>query len=341
MEGETVTLESGVPNIERNDLTVWTFGDTRIALMNRDTGKFLLFDGENGMFRDKLHLNNQTGHLTITNIRTEHTGFYQLQILSTGDYSRKFLVHVSAPLPVPVINRDYSSSSSICLLSCSVMNVSHASLSWYKENSLLSTISMSKHFENSISLHLECLDDSYTCVLNNPITNQTQHLTTDVCQSCSAHSIHPGFIAIGVVCACAVLVGGTAAAVRFYYKPKSKEKHQQNHRPIEEELCTLTNGSIHRTAPEPTYAEIPLDEVDHQSNDQRQMVHCDNCSRHSSNRFINDESDDVETGLYPEEQKDHFEDGRNDKTICGRGRRHHAAQFYYFNFGCCLRMEVC
>ncbi|XP_057180981.1 uncharacterized protein LOC130548306 isoform X2 [Triplophysa rosa] len=293
MEGETVTLESGVTNIQRNDLTVWTFGDTRIALMNKEPGKNSLFAGDDEMFRDKLHLNNQTGDLTITNIRTEHTGFYQLQILSTGDFFRKFLVHVNAPLPVPVITRDSSSLSSKCVLLCSVMNVSHASLSWYKENSLLSSISVSEHIDSSISLHLECLDDSYTCVLNNRITNQTQHLNTDDCHKCSAHSVHPGLIAlIAVLCAC-VLVGVTAAMIRLYCQRKSKEKPKQNNQPVEEELRTLTNGSILRTAPGPIY-------------DQRKRSTCENCSRHSSIRFMDDDKSD--DGLYPEEQNDHFED---------------------------------
>lgn len=95
MEGKTVTLKSGVTEIQRNDVTVWTFGDTRIALMNVEPGKISVFDGDDGMFRDKLHLNDQTGDLTITNLRTNHTGFYQLQILRSGIFFRKFMVHVS------------------------------------------------------------------------------------------------------------------------------------------------------------------------------------------------------------------------------------------------------
>ncbi|KAA0711765.1 hypothetical protein E1301_Tti020882 [Triplophysa tibetana] len=71
------------------------------------------------------------------------------------------------------------------------MSVSHdVSVSWYKGKSLLSSISVSEHsIIRSISLHLECLDDSdvYSCVINNSISTQTQDLNTDVCHKCSGH----------------------------------------------------------------------------------------------------------------------------------------------------------
>ncbi|XP_052394752.1 uncharacterized protein LOC127942812 [Carassius gibelio] len=245
-EGDSVTLNSGLTEIHNDDLITWTFGlsETLIAQIHKEAQIFSTSHGEVVGFRDRLKLDHQTGSLTITNIRAEHAGYYELLIVGAKLSSKAFTVSVNgvfgdeeksgsvmegdsvttptavterhedrilwtfgaeitinllkSPLSVPVISRDCSSSSSSssseqnCSLVCSVVNVGHVTLSWYKGNSLLSSISVSDlSISLSLPLEVEYQDkNSYSCVLNNPISNQTQHLNiTQLCHTCS-DSVH-------------------------------------------------------------------------------------------------------------------------------------------------------
>ncbi|XP_065100455.1 uncharacterized protein [Paramisgurnus dabryanus] len=222
MEGDSVTLNSNITDIQRVAVILWTFGDenTLIAEIVKAAKRVSIkADVPGGRFRDRLKLNNQTGDLIITNITTQHTGLYQIIISRTGTISLRFNVTVYAHLPIPVISRD-SCSSSNCVFVCSVLNVSDVSdvsLSWYKGNSLLSSISVSDLNISSISLHLECLDDSYSCVVNNSISNQTQHLNiTDVCQPCSDCVSCCNTTEVVIRLAVSALVGVATVAVLIY-----------------------------------------------------------------------------------------------------------------------------
>ncbi|XP_052446708.1 uncharacterized protein LOC127988145 isoform X2 [Carassius gibelio] len=194
-EGDSVTLN--VTEIHEDDDILWNVvaEHTRIAEINRDPTIFYTYNGPDERFRDRLKLDRQTGSLTITNITTQHAGEYEVKISGAKLSSKTFSVSVYAHLPVPVISRNSSqcssssSSSSYCSLLCSVVNVGHVTLSWYKGNSLLSSISVSD-LSISLSLPLEVEyqeKNSYSCVINNPIRNQTTHLDiSKLCHTCSA-----------------------------------------------------------------------------------------------------------------------------------------------------------
>ncbi|KAK7126590.1 hypothetical protein R3I94_017927 [Phoxinus phoxinus] len=187
-EGDSVTLNTNVTEIQRDDHIVWMFvGPQEIRIAEIYNQNIKLFNIER--FSERLQMENQTGSLTIRNIRSQHTGLYKLQILSNkGTSYKRFNVTIYTPLPVPVISRVYASSSeSRCSLVCSVLNVGHVTLSWYAGISVLSSISVSEH-NNSVSLPLEVEyqdKNTYSCVLNNPIRNQTTHLDniTQLCQT--------------------------------------------------------------------------------------------------------------------------------------------------------------
>ncbi|XP_051551329.1 SLAM family member 5-like [Myxocyprinus asiaticus] len=248
MEGDSVTLDTDVSKIQGDDLILWRFGaeDTRVADVNR-TAKIISTSKSPEGFRNKLHLDDQTGSLTITNIKTEHSGLYKAQIIGNKVSRKMFNVIVYAPLPIPVItsycpqNPSSSESSSKCVLVCSVVNVRQVTLSWYKGNSLFSSISVSD-LNSSLSLPLEVEyqeNNTYSCVINNPIRNQTKHLNiTEGCQTCSV------YVPSDCVCSCdtteAVIrlvvsalmgVAAVAAVVVLVYDIRSRKLEQKRRTP--------------------------------------------------------------------------------------------------------------
>ncbi|XP_026104733.1 uncharacterized protein LOC113076287 [Carassius auratus] len=93
MEGEYVFLEPDT-KIQKDDEVQWLFEDeqqtVQTEIKNTEVTKYT---GTDWRFRDRLKLNEDTGRLTITNITTDHTGFYTLKITRGKDkiYKRFFM----------------------------------------------------------------------------------------------------------------------------------------------------------------------------------------------------------------------------------------------------------
>ncbi|XP_017208772.2 uncharacterized protein isoform X3 [Danio rerio] len=188
MEGDSVTLHTHL-QILKDEVTEWTFNNTRIAKVTGNNPTY----NKDERFTNRLKLDHQTGSLTITNTRTTDSGIYTFTtIIYKKQPTKRFSVNVYAPLPIPVITSYISecssssrkSSSPKHLLLCTVVNVNRATLSWYKGNSVLSSISVSD-LSISLSLHVEVENqdnNTYSCVVNNTFTNHTtHHCITDLC----------------------------------------------------------------------------------------------------------------------------------------------------------------
>ncbi|XP_051977621.1 hepatocyte cell adhesion molecule-like isoform X2 [Xyrauchen texanus] len=252
MEGDSVTLHTDVTEIQREDQILWMFGpqDTRIAEIIKRFNSSSIDDDDDGRFKDKLQLDDQTGSLTIRNIRIEHSGLYKLQIISKkGTSYKRFSVTVYAPLPVPVIinNSSICSSSSSsssgrslspkCVFQCSVVTVTHVTLSWYKGNSLLSSISVSD-LNSSLSLEVEYQENNiYSCVVNNPIRNQTKHLNiNEVCQMCSDQISRSYLISSLIVAGVVALVVIIAVSGVIYWYIRDRKQASQEVQSHEDEI---------------------------------------------------------------------------------------------------------
>ncbi len=95
-EGESVSLNSGLTEIQKRDVITWTFGYpvTKIAIINREEGIVSTSEGDAAGFRDRLKLDHQTGSLTITNTRTTDSGNYTVHIKGEKQPRYRFNVTV-------------------------------------------------------------------------------------------------------------------------------------------------------------------------------------------------------------------------------------------------------
>ncbi|KAK2906669.1 hypothetical protein Q8A67_005654 [Cirrhinus molitorella] len=109
IEGDSVTLNTDLHEIQKNSQILWSFGyrDSPIAKIKGRTGETPTYDdGPDRIFKDQLKLNKETGDLTITNTTAKHGGLYKLQIRTdNGITSKRFWVTVKVKT-VTVIEGD-------------------------------------------------------------------------------------------------------------------------------------------------------------------------------------------------------------------------------------------
>ncbi|XP_016419841.1 muscle M-line assembly protein unc-89-like [Sinocyclocheilus rhinocerous] len=139
-EGESVTLDPGEVNL--NYLMTWYFNDTLIAEITGDPNKTCT-DGQcedpDGRFRDRLDV-NQTGSLTIRDIRTTDSGLYRLRIISSNSISEKIsiLAVYDAPEQDKMKRKSVKEGESVTLDPGEV-NLNYL-MTWYFNDTLIAEI---------------------------------------------------------------------------------------------------------------------------------------------------------------------------------------------------------
>ncbi|XP_026120019.1 uncharacterized protein LOC113099146 [Carassius auratus] len=101
MEGDSVTLHTGVTEIQGSDQIVWKFGDLGTIITN-------LNGPDNAKWRN-IHLKDQTPDLVISSIRSEQTGVYKVEINTINKVlhrNTKLLLVVSGVKTASVMERD-------------------------------------------------------------------------------------------------------------------------------------------------------------------------------------------------------------------------------------------
>ncbi|XP_077081716.1 uncharacterized protein LOC143735443 isoform X1 [Siphateles boraxobius] len=99
-KGESVTLHTGVIEIQGYDLIKWKFEEHLIAEINQGTNLFILEDSSDERFKGRLQLSEKSGSLTISDSETTDSGVYHLNMISSSHtVQRTISVTVKAFIP--------------------------------------------------------------------------------------------------------------------------------------------------------------------------------------------------------------------------------------------------
>ncbi|XP_026119939.1 uncharacterized protein LOC113099077 [Carassius auratus] len=160
--GHSVTLNSGLSEMMDNYLIRWRFQYGLIAEINVTADRFSVFDDVlDGIFRDRLKLDDQTGSLTITNITFEHAGYYEVY---NNTMSKSFWLSVYDEISVK--------EGDSVTLNCGLTERDYDWIRWRFEDSLIADINK---WENSVSVYDDVLDGRFRDRLK--LNKQTGSLT--------------------------------------------------------------------------------------------------------------------------------------------------------------------
>ncbi|XP_046899908.1 CD48 antigen-like [Hypomesus transpacificus] len=192
-KGKTVTLETLVAGLQPDDGLI--YNESRLLQLNQGKLQSTTLDKR---FKDRLHLDRKSGSLTLRNISLHDAGVYKLRTIRGQKVAyQTFTLSIYDTVSGPAITRSSLrlSANVSCTVECFVKNGRDVTLTWYKGEEKLNQTS-SPDLSSNISLHLEIKDqdgNTFSCVAENPISNQTAKLNkTELCPglASSSSSVH-------------------------------------------------------------------------------------------------------------------------------------------------------
>lgn len=92
-EGDSVTLHTGITELQKYDKILWRFGPQGSTIAQISVRTNEISPGDDERFRDRLQLNSKNGDLTIRDVKITQSGDYQLKLFSTRETkSKRFTV---------------------------------------------------------------------------------------------------------------------------------------------------------------------------------------------------------------------------------------------------------
>ncbi|XP_056614567.1 uncharacterized protein LOC130429798 isoform X2 [Triplophysa dalaica] len=95
-EGRSVTLKTGLNELQTDQEILWKFNNEILAMINRETNETSIPGNADERFRDRLKLNDKTGDLIITHSKTSDSGDIKMEIRDSAETRhRRFSVIVN------------------------------------------------------------------------------------------------------------------------------------------------------------------------------------------------------------------------------------------------------
>ncbi|XP_039536264.1 uncharacterized protein LOC120484892 [Pimephales promelas] len=262
LEGDSLTLNTNLSDIHKVDLLMWMYGaqSAIIAKLDGKSQTSSFYDVDDERFEERLQLDNQTGSLSIRDIRTKHSGDYQLKIISTETSYQTFGVTVHDVFFAGITNS--KEGESITLHTGVNEKLKYDVILWtfgpLSPDSFVAEIDIMIHkisysdnerfrlddHTGSLTITNTRTTDTGVYQLQMTNTKETFYKRFNVFVSVPEPGLSPVALAI-LICLCVLLVGSAVvtAGVCYYRRKYSRLKHEMKTKEVTEgDSITLHTG---------------------------------------------------------------------------------------------------